>query len=71
MELYTFIDQYDDQQVAVFDDYFTEAHFQSWLDTQWDDEREEIEEGIRQLVFDDPDLTSTHSWPEMRRMLDS
>lgn len=59
------------QHGLKFDDDFTESHFLAWLDRHiFDDEREEIEDGIRQLVFNDPDLTSIHSWPEMKRMLD-
>ena len=52
-------------------DAFTERHFQQWLDhTIHDDEREEVENGIRKLVEDDPDLMSGsgHGWAELRNM---
>jgi hypothetical protein len=54
----------------LWDDY-TEKHFQRWLDhTIHDDEREEVESGIRELVESDPDLMSGsgHSWSELRDM---
>lgn len=50
----------------------TERHFQQWLDRSvHDDEREEVEQGIRQLVEDDPSLMdgAGHSWPELRDMV--
>lgn len=48
-------------------DEFTEKHFQTWLDfTCNEDEREQVESSIRKLVSEYPDLTKTHSWPEMR-----
>lgn len=52
-------------------DEYTEKHFQRWLDhTIHDDEREEVESGIRQVVEDDPSLMegSGHSWSELRDM---
>ena len=52
---------------SQFSDEFTERHFQQWLDsTVYDDERSQVEQSIRVLVSEYPDLLERLSWPEMR-----
>jgi hypothetical protein len=49
----------------------TAEHFYAWLDrTVPADEQHEVEEQILALLREHPDLVGTHSWPEMRRMVE-
>ena len=60
-------------------DDWTWKHFEAWLSrtygNEWQgnedrlQEKNECRRRIAQLVEDDPSLIKTHSWPEMRRMV--
>lgn len=47
----------------------TAEHFYTWLErTVPLDMQHDVEQGIHQILRDDPDLLNTHSWPEIGRM---
>lgn len=47
----------------------TASHLRAWLKRNVHaSDRREVEQQIRALLRDDPDLITSHSWPEMRRM---
>jgi hypothetical protein len=50
----------------------TAEHFYIWLERHVaEEEQHEVEQAIHVLLRSDPDLASTHSWPEMRRLAES
>ncbi len=50
----------------------TAEHFYRWLSKHVaEDEQHAVEQAIYDLLRVHPDLTTTHSWPEMRRMAEA
>jgi hypothetical protein len=49
----------------------TAEHFYAWLDTLHREDQHAVEESIHALLREDPTLIETHSWPEMRRMVEA
>lgn len=47
----------------------TAEHFYAWLERSVHEcEQHEVEQGIHNLLRDDPELLSDHSWPELRQL---